>query len=137
VTRHRDDDYEINPNRSGFWGALSKQKGIQHFTDFSPFAEWELVGEGAYGKVFLVPLFPPISRRGKRETKAVVKAAKKSEIAGELNTEIEVSSRLPSLLLPSFSLPSLSLTRPLSSLHSLLFPSSLLKVGGLPAACVC
>ena len=100
MTRHRDDDYEINPNRIGFWGALSKQKGIQHFTDFSPFAEWELVGEGAYGKVFLVPLFPPISIRGERVTEAVVKAAKKAKTAGELNLEIKVSSRgLPSLFL--------------------------------------
>ena len=104
MTRHRD-DYRIDANRIGFWAALPEQGGEVHF---SPFAEWNPLGEGAYGKVFLVPLFPPISIRGERVTEAVVKAAKKAQTAGELNPEIEASSG-----------PSLLLTPPLSSFSSL------------------
>ena len=109
------DELRLDPNRLGFWAAGLEQGGEVHF---SPFAEWDPLGEGAYGKVFLVPLFPPISIRGERVTKAVVKAAKKAKTAGELNLEIKVSSSS----LPSFSLPSLSLTLPFPLFDLFSFP---------------
>ena len=115
-------ELKLDPNRLGFWAAGLEQAGE---VSFSPFAEWNPLGEGANGKVFLVPLFPPISIRGERVTQAVVKAAKKAKTAGELNPEIEASSG-----------PSLLLIPPLPSLHSLLFPSSFLKLpANLQRAC--
>ena len=115
-------DYKIDANRIGFWGALPEQGGEVHF---SPFAEWNPLGEGTYGKVFLVPLFPPISIRGERVTHAVVKAAKKAKTAGELNPEIEASSG-----------PSLLLTPPLPLFILFSFPRPFLKFpANLQRAC--
>ena len=74
------DDVRIDAHRLGFWGA-----------DISPFLEWRLVGKGGYGKVFLVPIFPPLSIRGERVTEIVIKAAIANASIGDLNPEIEVS----------------------------------------------
>ena len=75
------DDVRISlHHRLGFWGA-----------DISPFLEWRLVGKGGYGKVFLVPIFPPVSIRGERVTEVVIKAAIANASIGDLNSEIEVS----------------------------------------------
>jgi serine/threonine protein kinase len=55
------------------------------------------VGKGAHGEVFRVPLFPPLWIDGKRFTQTVVKAAIKATTPREMNTEIQASSRFPSL----------------------------------------
>ena len=73
---HASDPKKINAHRLGFWGAHSGQEEGQLFSCFS---EWNPLGEGAYGKVFLIPLFPPISIRGERVAEAVVKAAKEAK----------------------------------------------------------
>ena len=77
------EDLEIDPLRLEFWALEEGSHG-----------HWEFLAEGGFGKVYLVPAFPPIEGvSGARYDQVAIKAAK-TGADGELKGETEGLAQL-------------------------------------------